>query len=395
MPLHDALGREPAPLTFVVSLRLGEPPTLTPIHSRLANYPTLRFKLDATSSWTPELIAGLVATGAVDSVDFKALYHGTIVDQPPDPVLYRARRRGVPGRLDRGSRRRHRGDRRGAARRPRPDHLGRADPLDRRHRGAAVRAADGQHQAVADRRPAASCATPTTTAPSTGSAPTAAASSSSARAAGRPSTWRRCFTPTRPTTSRRSASTSTTRPPGLPSSPLAPAAERDRLSLDARGICSTSRGPHSRDGQRASHRATGRRSARRTRVPSRPIMCRRNPSRTNAAALQDGVGRPLSTSSNAPSRPMCIASRTPSRRDNPSSPLVAETTPASPGGHGASSAASALVMSRGRSARSTRPGLLGFGASRALQPPCPPSRSAAVAAIQVRPPVGAFRGAST
>jgi len=87
-PLHEQLGREPHPVTFVVSLRLGEPPTLDPIERRLANYPTLRFKLDPTSSWTPELIAGLVATGAVDSVDFKSLYRGTIVDQPSDPVLY-------------------------------------------------------------------------------------------------------------------------------------------------------------------------------------------------------------------------------------------------------------------------------------------------------------------
>jgi hypothetical protein len=87
-PLYEQLGREPQPVTFVVSLRLGEPPTLDPIERRLANYPTLRFKLDPTSSWTPELIARLVATGAVDSVDFKSLYRGTIVDQPPDPVLY-------------------------------------------------------------------------------------------------------------------------------------------------------------------------------------------------------------------------------------------------------------------------------------------------------------------
>jgi L-alanine-DL-glutamate epimerase-like enolase superfamily enzyme len=88
-PLHEVLGRAASPVTFVVSLRLGDPATIEPIERRLARYPNLRFKLDPTSSWTPELIAALVATGAVDSVDFKSLYRGTIVDQPPDPVLYR------------------------------------------------------------------------------------------------------------------------------------------------------------------------------------------------------------------------------------------------------------------------------------------------------------------
>jgi hypothetical protein len=87
-PLYDVLAREPRPLTFVVSLRLGEPATIEPVRRRLERYPELRFKLDATSSWTPGLIAALVQTGAVDSVDFKALYRGTIVDQAPDPVLY-------------------------------------------------------------------------------------------------------------------------------------------------------------------------------------------------------------------------------------------------------------------------------------------------------------------
>ena len=87
-PLHAILGREPRPLTFVVSLRLGEPPSLDPVSSRLARYPSLRFKLDPTVSWDDDLIAELVATGAVDSVDFKGLYEGTIVDQPADPALY-------------------------------------------------------------------------------------------------------------------------------------------------------------------------------------------------------------------------------------------------------------------------------------------------------------------
>jgi L-alanine-DL-glutamate epimerase-like enolase superfamily enzyme len=87
--LHAALGREPQALRFVVSLRLGEPPSVEPVAERLRLYPWLRFKLDPTSSWDEPLIAELRATGAVDSVDFKGLYTGTIVDQPADPVLYR------------------------------------------------------------------------------------------------------------------------------------------------------------------------------------------------------------------------------------------------------------------------------------------------------------------
>jgi hypothetical protein len=93
-PLHEVLGREPQPVTFVVSLRLSapgseEPATLTPLTDRLARYPTLRFKLDPTSDWDDELVAALAATGAVDSVDFKSFYTGTIVDQVTDPALYR------------------------------------------------------------------------------------------------------------------------------------------------------------------------------------------------------------------------------------------------------------------------------------------------------------------
>jgi hypothetical protein len=87
--LAQALDLEARPVTFVVSLRLGRPPSLDPVSRRLAAYPTLRFKLDPTSDWTDELIAALVETGAVDSVDFKGMYVGTVVDQPPDPDLYR------------------------------------------------------------------------------------------------------------------------------------------------------------------------------------------------------------------------------------------------------------------------------------------------------------------
>ena len=65
------------PVTFVVSSRMGEPPTIAPVTRRLAVYPALRFKLDATPDWTDELIAALQETGAVDSIDFKGAYKGT------------------------------------------------------------------------------------------------------------------------------------------------------------------------------------------------------------------------------------------------------------------------------------------------------------------------------
>ena len=89
MSAHEALGRESRPVRFVVSLRLGEPASFEPIRRRVERYPSLRFKLDPTSDWTPELIAQLVDARCVDSVDLKGLYEGSVVDQAPDPVLYR------------------------------------------------------------------------------------------------------------------------------------------------------------------------------------------------------------------------------------------------------------------------------------------------------------------
>jgi L-alanine-DL-glutamate epimerase-like enolase superfamily enzyme len=86
--LAAALGREPRPVEFVMSKRFFEPPSADQLRRWLEPYPTLRFKLDPTPAWTDELIAELVAMGVVDSLDFKGHYTGTIVDNPPDPVLY-------------------------------------------------------------------------------------------------------------------------------------------------------------------------------------------------------------------------------------------------------------------------------------------------------------------
>ncbi|MGB7685660.1 MAG: hypothetical protein WBL45_07735 [Solirubrobacterales bacterium] len=91
--LAAALGREPRPVNFVSSMRLsgfGEDggSSIAPLLARLEVYPTLRFKLDPVNDWGDELIAALVETGAVDSLDLKGFYKGTPVDVETDPVLY-------------------------------------------------------------------------------------------------------------------------------------------------------------------------------------------------------------------------------------------------------------------------------------------------------------------
>jgi hypothetical protein len=87
--LADVVSRDPQPIAFVVSSRMGDPPTIRPVTSRLEHYPDLRFKLDATPDWDQDLIDGLIETGAVDSIDFKGTYEGTVVDTETDPAFYR------------------------------------------------------------------------------------------------------------------------------------------------------------------------------------------------------------------------------------------------------------------------------------------------------------------
>ncbi|TMK77047.1 MAG: hypothetical protein E6G45_11100 [Actinobacteria bacterium] len=86
--LADAVGREPRPVTFVSSMRLGSPSSIEPLLQWRALYPELRFKLDPTNDWTDELIDELARLGCVDTVDLKGQYKGTPVDQDPDPRLY-------------------------------------------------------------------------------------------------------------------------------------------------------------------------------------------------------------------------------------------------------------------------------------------------------------------
>ena len=222
-PLHEVLGREPRPVTFVVSLRLGEPATLAPLAPAAGALPgaALQARPDRELDARADRASSPPPAPSTRSTS-RALYRGTVVDNPADPVLYRRVAEAFPEAWiedpDLDS--------------PRPaDAL--ADAHDRITWDAPIHSVvdiealpfppqDGQRQALALRRRCASCSAPTTTAPSTASAPTAAASSSSGRGAGRSSTSRRCSIPTRPTTSRRAATTRPTARPGLPLSPLEP-----------------------------------------------------------------------------------------------------------------------------------------------------------------------------
>ncbi|HEX4719506.1 MAG TPA: hypothetical protein VH300_13315 [Thermoleophilaceae bacterium] len=88
--LADVVGRDPQPVVFVMSSRLpDDPPSTAKLRRFLAKYPTLRFKLDPTPAWTDALIGELRDMGVVDSLDLKGHYTGTVVDNPPDPELYR------------------------------------------------------------------------------------------------------------------------------------------------------------------------------------------------------------------------------------------------------------------------------------------------------------------
>jgi hypothetical protein len=80
--LAEAVGRAYRPVRFVASTRAKIEPYLDVL-------PELEFKLDPESDWDRGLMERLAATGRVRVLDLKAYYRGTVVDQPPDPELYR------------------------------------------------------------------------------------------------------------------------------------------------------------------------------------------------------------------------------------------------------------------------------------------------------------------
>lgn len=94
--IQRAAGKTIAPMHFGVSLGLNH---FDQIKERLAIHPAMRFKLDATPDWTPDLCAQLSALGTVDVVDFKGAYAGTAVDVAADLELYQRVLDVMPGVL--------------------------------------------------------------------------------------------------------------------------------------------------------------------------------------------------------------------------------------------------------------------------------------------------------
>jgi hypothetical protein len=92
--LGAALGRSYDPVRFVVSTRLGDPPTAERVR-RWSDIDDHEFKLDPTAAWTDDLVAELSAY-PVRVVDLKGYYEGTDVDQEADPALYERVASGFP-----------------------------------------------------------------------------------------------------------------------------------------------------------------------------------------------------------------------------------------------------------------------------------------------------------
>ena len=96
LSLQDALRRTARPVRFVASVRIGDPPSLTPIAARRTMDPELHFKLDPTESWDDELVRDLASRGCVDVVDMKGCYRNATVAMEPELNLYRRVIEGLP-----------------------------------------------------------------------------------------------------------------------------------------------------------------------------------------------------------------------------------------------------------------------------------------------------------
>ena len=96
LSLHDAVGRPAAPVNFLASVRIGDPPSLGPLYAMLGADPELRFKLDPTPGWDDDLVGELARLGCVDVVDMKGCYRNVNVAMAGDAGLYRRVIEGLP-----------------------------------------------------------------------------------------------------------------------------------------------------------------------------------------------------------------------------------------------------------------------------------------------------------
>ncbi len=87
-PLWRVLGEECAPVEFVISTGLGDPPDPSVVMGWAEAAPGMAFKLDATPSWTRDLARSLNDGVDVDVIDLKGHYTGSRVDAGADPALY-------------------------------------------------------------------------------------------------------------------------------------------------------------------------------------------------------------------------------------------------------------------------------------------------------------------
>ncbi|MCO8255323.1 hypothetical protein NKF26_16070 [Haladaptatus sp. AB618] len=94
--LASLLDRTPEPVRFVVSMRLGDPPSAERVRQWLDIDPELGFKLDATAEWDDDFVAELASTDRIRIVDMKAEYGEAEVNQSPDSDLYRRVAEGLP-----------------------------------------------------------------------------------------------------------------------------------------------------------------------------------------------------------------------------------------------------------------------------------------------------------
>ncbi len=96
LTLAAACGRTRQPVDFVLSMGLGPDADVAPLIAWRKRAP-FRFKLDAATHWSDELLNQLAALKAVDVIDLKGYYSGTPVDTPADAGLYQRVIEALPG----------------------------------------------------------------------------------------------------------------------------------------------------------------------------------------------------------------------------------------------------------------------------------------------------------